>query len=221
MSIVGEFTIPAESFALEHALSTVPEMTLEADRLASHGPNQVFPFIWATGGDFESFQQALEDDPTTTAVSVADEMEDEVLYRLEWSQDFLDLVQEMVDHHAAMLETKAADGQWRLRLRFAEEGMVSEFQAYFRDHGHRFEVHELTHPREPRQREYELSREQYDALVAAVRGGYFQVPRGTSVEEIGERLEISSNAASQRIRRGTHTVLRTALTISDDPGEEA
>lgn len=216
MSIVGEFTISAESLALKYALSTVPEMTIEADRLATHSPNEVFPFFWAIGSDFETFQQALKDDPTTTAVSVAEETEDEVLYRLEWRQDVLDLVKEMVDHHAAISEATAQGGQWHLRLRFANEGMVSEFQKYFQKHGHNFQVHSFTHPRKPCQREYGLTKEQYDALVAAVRSGYYEVPRRTSVEELGEALGISSNAVSQRLRRGTDTALRSALTISDE-----
>jgi hypothetical protein len=116
MSVVGELTIPPESFALEHALSTVPEVTLEADRLATHGPDEVFPFFWAIGDDLATFQQALEDDPSTTAVSVAEETGEEVLYRVEWQQDILDPIHQMIDHHAAISEAKAQDGQWRLRL---------------------------------------------------------------------------------------------------------
>lgn len=216
MSVVGEFTIPAESFILDHALATVPEMTIEADRLASHSPREVFPFFWATGGDFETFQRALEDDPDTTAVSVAEETNDDVLYRLEWRQEVLDLVQEMVDHHAAISEATARDGRWHLRLRFAEEGMVTQFQNHFRDNDHNFEVLNLVHPGQPRQREYGLTAEQFDALVAAVEAGYFEVPRATSIEELGESLDISGNAVSQRLRRGTDVVLRRALTIRDD-----
>lgn len=219
MSVIGEFTIPAESFVLEHALSSNPEMTLEADRLASHSPEEVFPFFWATGGNFDEFQQALEDDPTTTDVSVAEATDDDVLYRLEWDRDVLDLVQQMIDHHAAISEASARGEKWTLRLRFAEAGMVSEFQDYFRERDHQFEVHNLTHPREPRQREYGLTKEQYDALMEAVRGGYYRVPRGTTVDDLSETLGISPNATSQRLRRGTDAVLRTALTISGDVGE--
>lgn len=216
MSVVGEFTIPAESFVLEHALSTAPDITLEADRLATHSPDEVFPYFWAIGGDLELFQQALEDDPTTTAVSVAEETDKEVLYRLEWQRDVLDLIQQMIDHHAAISEAKAQDGQWHLRLRFTDEQLVSKFQSYFQEHGHHFEVHNLVHPSQPRQREYGLTPEQYTALVTAVKGGYFNIPRATSIDELSESLGISGNAVSQRLRRGTDAVLRSALTITDD-----
>lgn len=219
MSIVGEFTIPANGFALDHALSTVPETTIEADRLASHSTMEVLPFLWATGGDLATFQQALEDDPTVTAVTVAEETDDEVLYRMEWCPDFCDLMNEIVDHHAAITEATARDGQWHLNLRFADEEMISEFQDHFRETGHSFEVHQLSRPNEPRQREYGLTEEQYEALVAAARNGYFQVPRATSVEELGEALDVSANAVSQRLRRGSEALVRNALTISDDEME--
>ena len=216
MSVLGDFTIPAKAFALEQALSTDPEMTLEADRLASHSPREVFPFLWATGGEFDGFEGALDDDPTVENVNVADETESEVLYRLKWSDDLCSLVHDMVDHHAAIVEARARDGQWNLRLRFATEELVSSFQDHFRETGHRFEVNQLYHPTEPRQRVFGLTAEQHEALVTAVDAGYFSVPRTASAEEVSERLGISANAVSERVRRGSQTLVRSALMLSDD-----
>lgn len=216
MSVVGDFTIPAGAFALERALSTDPEMTIEADRLASHSPREVFPFLWATGGDFERFYRALEDDPTVTSVGIADETENGVLYRLEWSDAFCNLIHEMVDHHAAIMEAKAHGDEWNLRLRFAEEGMVSSFQNHFRETGHQFDVNQLYHPTEPRQRAFGLTAEQHEALVAAVNEGYFTIPRTASAEEVSETLGISANAVSERIRRGCETLIRSELILPDD-----
>lgn len=216
MSVVGDFTIPAKAFALEQALSTHPEMTIEADRLASHGPKEVFPFLWATGGDSEPFLRALEDDPTVSSVSVADETEAEALYRLEWTDAFCDLVHDMVDHHAAIVEAKAHGDRWNLRLRFAKEEMLSSFQNHFRETGHQFEVNQLYRPAEPRQRAFGLTTEQHEALVVAVNEGYFTIPRTASAEEVSEVLGISANAVSERIRRGCETLIRSGLIVSHD-----
>ncbi|MBX0293402.1 bacterio-opsin activator domain-containing protein [Haloarcula nitratireducens] len=215
MSVVGEFTIPAAAFALEDALAAVPEMTVESDRLASHSPREVFPFLWARGGSFDRFSRALEGDPTVTSADLVDEADDVALYRLEWSEDFRDLVHEMIDHHAAIVEATARDGRWHLRLRFADEGTVSSFQRHFRDTGHEFEVKHLTSPSEPRHRKFGLTPEQYEALVTAAREGYFTIPRTASVEEVGEALGISANAASQRIRRGCETMIQSGLIVPD------
>ena len=219
MSVIGNFRIPSEAFALDGALSAVPEMTVEADRMASHSPREVLPFLWATGGDFEDFQRVAEADPSVETVSVADEVGEEVLYRLVWVDEFRDLIHDMIDHHAAIVEATARDDQWTLRLRFAEEGMVSSFQSHFREIGHEFEVISLGTPTGPRQREYGLTAEQHDALVAAVEAGYFSIPRRTSVEALGETLGISANAASQRVRRGCEALVRSSLTIVEGETE--
>lgn len=217
MSIVGDFSIPSEAFALEHALESVPEITLKADRLASHGPQEVFPFLWATGGDFERLYRAFEDDPTVTSVNICEETKEEVLYRLTWDSEFCSLIQEIVDHHAAILESTAEDGEWNLRLRFAQEEMLSEFQSYFKKNGHEFEVHKLYTPTKPRQRVFGLTAEQHSALVAAVEEGYYSIPRKASTQEIGEVLGISGNAASERIRRGCETLIRSTLMGPEKP----
>ena len=211
MSVVGDFRIPAGSFALEHALPAVPEMRVEADRMSSHSPEEVMPFLWATGGDFEAFADALDEDPLVDTVSVVEEVGEEALYRLVWEEPFLELIHEMVDHHASVLEATARGDHWRLRLRFADEGRVSSFQSHFRETGRRFEVLSLRPPEGPRQREYGLTPEQHEALVTAVRSGYFSIPRETSVEAVGETLGISANAASQRIRRGSEALVRSSL----------
>ena len=219
MSVVGDFSIPADAFALKEALSAVPEMTIEADRLASHSPKGVFPFLWATGGDFDEFLHALEADPTVTSADIAETIDGEVLYRLEWSDKFCELIHEMIDHHAAIVEASAHDAQWNLRLRFADDEMVSSFQRHFQDKGHTFTVNHLSYPTKPRQRAFDLTEEQHEALVTAVQEGYFTIPRTASVKEIGETLGISANAVSQRIRRGSETLIRSGLMSPDNETE--
>lgn len=218
MSVIGDFTVPAEDFALAHALSAVPDLQVEVDRLASHGTMEVMPFVWITGGDVAAVRSAFEADPSVASFTLADEMDDELLVRIGWAERFLDLIDDMIDHHAAVVRAEAAEGRWTIRLRFAEQSMVSEFQSHFRDEGPGFEVHSLTEPAEPRESEYGVTAEQRDALVAAVRSGYFSIPRATSAEELGERLGISANAASERVRRGCETVIRSGLMLPEENG---
>jgi predicted DNA binding protein len=211
MSVVGDFTISTEAFVLDHALSAVPGVTIETDRLASHSPQEVFPFLWATNGEFDRFYQALDEDPSVTRVSVAEETENTMLYQLEWVDEFHDLIHQMVDHHAAILDATAHDGQWHLRLRFADEEMLSTFQTHFRETGREFQVDQRYHPTNSRQRTFGLTAEQREALVTAVNEGYFTIPRTASMTEVSEALNISANAASERIRRGCETLISSGL----------
>lgn len=217
MSVIGDFTVPAESFALAEALSSHPEMQVRADRQATHSPREVFPFIWAVGGDQDSFEDAIDAAPSVESVSVAERTDAAVMYRITWRKPFRELIHDMVDHHASIIKASASNDHWSLRLRFAEEGMVSSFQEHFEETGRHFEVRSLWHPSGPRQREFDLTPEQYEALTTAVRIGYFDVPRRASATDLGERLDISANAASQRVRRGSAALVRSALLIDDGP----
>ncbi|WP_459193875.1 helix-turn-helix domain-containing protein [Halosimplex sp. J119] len=220
MSVLGKFSVPASSFTLESALAATPDIAVDADRNATHGPDQVLPFLWATGGDFEAFHDALEADPEVESVSIAERTDNAVLYRLRWADPFKELVHEMVDHHAAIVEAAAQRDTWTLRLRFGEEEMVSAFQDHFDETGRHFEVRSLWHPSGPRQREFDLTSGQYEALATAVREGYFDVPREASATELGDEMGISANAASQRIRRGSEALVRNALLIDDRNGTD-
>lgn len=212
MSVIGEFTVPAKSFALPEALAVVPAVTVEAERLATHSTMEVLPFLWAIGGS-ENFRETLTADPTVQRATVAEETEGGVLFKVHWHDQVPELVDEMVDHHATIVEAKGRSGEWQLKLRFVEESQVSTFREHFS--GRRFEVRRLYHPTAPHQREYDLTAEQHAALVAALRSGYFGVPRGASVEDLGEELDISANAVSQRLRRGSANLVRNALTFDD------
>lgn len=220
MSVIGDFTVPSEAFALDHALSAHPEVTVEADRLASHSSMEVLPFMWVTGGNAEELKTLLEDDPTVEKVTIADDMEEETLFRFEWTSEFKEFINDVVDHHAVISRAEAADGEWSLRLRFAEESMVSEFQTYFHEQGRAFEVQSLSSPTTPRENEFGMTAAQREALAVAARAGYFEIPREISATEVGELLGISGNAASERIRRGCGAMIDAGLLLNREENRE-
>lgn len=111
MGVTGSFSVPAESFTLHDALVAAPEVTVEADRIASHSTTEVLPFLWVVDEGSDRFRRALAHDPTVTEYSVAEEMDDEVLYRVQWFEEFRALIDEIVNHHAAILEATARDGE--------------------------------------------------------------------------------------------------------------
>lgn len=87
MSIIAEFTVPADRFALYETLSITPGMIVEVERVATHGPDQIMPYFWTSGGDHEEFEAAAKNDPSIEEITKLDELEDAVLYRANWIQD--------------------------------------------------------------------------------------------------------------------------------------
>ncbi|MUV89266.1 hypothetical protein GJ629_04600 [Halapricum sp. CBA1109] len=48
-------------------------------------------------------------------------------------------------------------------------------------------------------------------LQLAVRRGYFTIPREVTLSELAAELDLSSQAASERLRRGIRTLVQTVL----------
>lgn len=66
------------------------------------------------------------------------------------------------------------------------------------------EVDQITH-------DHVLTSSQLDALEAALETGYYDVPRGITLRELAESLDVSASSLSERIRRAEARLVRTHL----------
>jgi predicted DNA binding protein len=213
MSFVAEFFVPTDAFALGDALEAVPEMQVEVERLATHSREWVMPFLWASGGDLDEFESALEDDATVAELTILDRLGEVGLYMIQWSEEVEARVDAMIDQHA-ILQQAVADDEWYLKIRFSDEEHLSGFQEYFESN---FDLYRKYQTTEPKHGEFGLTPEQREVLVVASEFGYFSVPRDATVEDIADRLDISANSVSQRLRRAHDSLIRNTLLVSGRP----
>jgi predicted DNA binding protein len=211
VSVIAEFSVPAESFAFPHALDALPDARVESDRLATHSREWVLPFVWVRADDQDAVETAMRDDPTVDSHQVVQETDGETLYQVVWTDDVVEFVDEVADQHGVVLSATAADDTWNLALRFVSHDVLASFQAYFRERDNPFELQRVTTPSEPRQREFGLTDEQHEALTLAVDAGYYEVPREVSTADIADDLGVSPNAVSERLRRATASLVENAL----------
>lgn len=113
-----------------------------------------------------------------------------------------------------MQEAEAVDRTWYLKLQFVDQEALEEFQTYFNERGYAFELQRMHHGTVPKEREYDLTPEQHEALVTALGMGYFSVPRDAQIEELADELGISTNAVSERLRRATGALTENTLPVS-------
>lgn len=213
MSVITEFTIPAEAFALHKTLEVVPDATIEIERHATHSREWIMPFLWTTGTDTAAIGDALRADPTTQNVHEIETSGSIGHYRVEWREAFQNVIDDIVDRHGIIQEAEATNGQWYLKLKFIDRDAVRDFQAYFDDQGYQFELERLYDATAVREREYDLTPEQHTALTTALQLGYFAVPRRTQIGDLATELGISTTAVSQRLRRATRNLTENTLTI--------
>ncbi|WP_137283719.1 bacterio-opsin activator domain-containing protein [Halorussus salinisoli] len=211
MSVLTGFTVPGDDFLLGWTLEAVPEMRIEIERVAVEDEN-VTPYFWAAGGDFETFDTALADDPTVEKSVVLEEHDDERLYQVRWKRNTKGIVYAVSEADATILQATSEGTDWSVELLFPDDEVVSEFQDYAAAHDLSFDLqwfHQSAHPEAFGK--FDITDEQREALVTAYREGYFEVPGEVSLGELADELDISKNAASARLHRGYANLVENTL----------
>jgi predicted DNA binding protein len=227
MTVLVEVGIPADRFALGRSL-TSPGTDLELGLERVVPVREVVPYVWATGepGAVDGLTERLEASAAAVSVAVLDRLTADgadrcrQLYRVDWRLDELDLVAEVVDGGGAILEGSGTGGRWQFRFRFPDHERVARFHRRLTERDLTgFTVRRIRSldRRTDRDEEVALTPQQREALVLAARCGYFSTPRQVTLAELGDRLDISEQAVSQRLRRATEEVVLSTLGLPDPP----
>ncbi|WP_232702813.1 helix-turn-helix domain-containing protein [Halobacterium wangiae] len=217
MSVIVEFTIPDEEFLLGEVLAEPAGqagLRIELERLVPTG-DAVIPFLWVHGENYEAFEKHINENPVIGRFDALDRADDWVLYRVEWADEPFSLLEIITQSGGAILEGFGNNG-WAFRVRFRDHDALSTF--YNLCTGQDIDIHiersyTLTEKTKFGHR-FDLTQDQREALVLALQEGYFQTPRGTSLADLADKLGISEQAVSNRIRRGNEKVLKQALLSS-------
>jgi predicted DNA binding protein len=215
MSVILDFTIDADGFQLGRVLAPPPEMALEVERIVPTG-SMTIPFVWAIGGDYRTFEEAVRSHPAIKSLTSLDRFGKKGLYRLEWQGAPTDLVAAFEQSDAVILEARGSD-TWKFRLRFTDNDTLSAFYSIVRDLALPIQIDRVHSLSEPfgRGEQFDLSVEQREALSLAHQRGYFASPSEVHLDELASELGISRQAISKRIRRGNEKILQYIFPSSD------
>jgi hypothetical protein len=210
MSIIADFSVPADAFCFAETLATLPEITAELDRLVAYSPDHVMPFIWILDADQDAVDAALVDDPTVVTAATTDAFDDALLYQVTWSDVVSDRLQVILDHDGVVLEARGHGDEWRLEVRFGSREHFSTFEEHFGQYGE-LTLHQLASPQTPGATQYGVTTEQREALLMAYDAGYYEIPSETTGEEIAQNLSISQQSFSRRLKRGVATLIEDTI----------
>jgi len=210
-------TVPAEEFALNYSLRTLPELEVECERIVRSADRAVMPLLWVRYADRDEVEAAFEEDPSVENVTCLSDLENELLYRMDWI-DHVDLLLQMLTNaEATVLDAYGHDGYWKLRVLYPQREEFSATHEFCRGHGLTFEIDSIREiDGEPAGR-FGLTESQYRALVLARRRGYYEVPREATLGELADELDISHQALSERLRRATGSLIEDTLLVGAMP----
>ena len=219
MSVLLEFTVDAGEFKLGHVLSNGGNLHFELERIVPTS-DHVMPFVWvATDGDpavdMPAFEERVRDSDRVRELLALDQVSDGGLYRIEWAEDGEGLIRALAESEATVLEA-VGNATWTFRVRFSDHDHLTDFHNAITDYGTTIHIERTyTFAEETaRRRDFGLTPEQREALVLALRRGYFATPSEASLDELAEELGVTKQAVSNRIRRGNEKMLRPLLLSS-------
>lgn len=219
MSTLAVFRLPPAQSPLAAALSELPEVAVEAERVVTADPAVAMPFLWVVGEAslLERFESRLLTDPGVATAAVLTDLGDERLYAVEWVRGAFESLDHLVANGGTVLSARGDANGWRLRTLFTDhEGLSAAFAAC-RNAGIDVSVEAVHAPDDGAEHgRFGLTADQYATLVAAAERGYFDVPRGVSTEELAADLGITHQALSERLRRAQKALVRNALGVDTE-----
>jgi len=197
-----------DSPLLREALGNAPDVAIghEEQYLTDDGINYLF---WAEGGDLTAFEDGLDADRTVTNVAQLAETEAGRLYRV----TFTDHGEEFAtfpawgDLDISILDSTGSHEGWEVRMRMPDRDALREFRDVCAERDIPLDLVSIYEERGNGASDRELTAEQRQALAVARELGYFDVPREASMTDIASELGISTQAVSERIRRGTDSLV--------------
>lgn len=216
--IIAEYTL--EHPILRETFQRVSgmELTVEDTYVDPTGQKQVL--AWIDCADFDALDAAIADDATVAEPTVFTEAGGHRLYRfaLSGEGDETSIMPVLLEVGGVELETIATSKGWRNRTRYPSKEAFEQVRQFCLDHDIGFQFHRIYEPSEVAGPNIpELSDAQRTTLIEAVDSGYLDIPRESSLDELGKRLEISESAASERFRRGVKTLIEQTVYPDDKP----
>ncbi|WP_049999289.1 helix-turn-helix domain-containing protein [Halococcus sediminicola] len=216
MASIVRGTIPAEEFALYDASSSLENVEYEVERVVESAEGVVMPLVWIRGSDTEAITDAFATDSSVRDLSLLAEFDDELLYRMEWTEDVAVVIQMLTNSEATIMDAYGKDGWWTLRVLYPIREAVSKTVEFCREEGLTFDIEMIREMEGEPAGRYGLTDNQYEALRVASELGYFKVPREIDMNELAEELDISHQALSERLRRAYDTLVEDAVLVGSD-----
>lgn len=213
MATVMEFSSPADEFPLGSVFETLPDVTVELERLIPH-ESLTIPYFWVRGAEAQDIEAAFEAHAGVVSIELIDDIEDEYLMRAEWAGEYFGILSALAQANIVVLSGIGRKDGWSFEVRGENREAIGDFRQSCQEHDIPIEitsVHELL----PVQGgSYDLTDTQREALVLAFERGYFDSPRDASLQDLADELDITQQSVSSRLRRGHRRLIAATLITS-------
>lgn len=211
MTVITDIAVPADQFALGQLFDEYPDIAIDLERIVPLREG-IIPLFWVEGGEPEAIEATLRADSMTENVTLLTKLDGRYLFEMVWNTNIDALVRPLIESGAEVLRADGGVDRWEFRLQFVNRAKLTDFRERCQANEVDMQLLALYNPAVPLHDDEEpLSDEQFDILATAFEKGYFEVPRDVTLTELADLVGISTNAASQRMRRGLGTLVEGAV----------
>jgi hypothetical protein len=210
--MIAEFDI--DTRAMRSAFENAPQTDASIIQQTACDSDRLDVFVNVARGEFDHFESGLETDGTIGEWTRFSGGNDCRRYRLSLTEEGRELVTYpcWAENGAVFLDGCRRRDGWRFRIQFPEEESLQRYVSYCEDHAIDFRPIRLSRSNDsPGVERFGLTSIQARTLVTASESGFFDIPRGCTLEELADEWEISHQALSERIRRGMGSLVESTL----------
>lgn len=216
MTVIADISVSSDDFVLGQTMRVIPTSRIELEQLVPSG-GLPLPYFWVEEVNVEETEAALSEESAVNTVTQLDSLNGRVLFRIEWTEEVDSFLENLTDYDAAVLEATGTPDNWQFQLRFSSYEVLSGFYRACIDDGVGVQLDRVHNPVEAASRaRFGLTENQESTLITAFKAGYFDIPRGTTIQELGEELDVSDSAISQRLRRANSSLIAATLLTAAD-----
>jgi predicted DNA binding protein len=220
MSITAKIHIRHDRLSLVPTLRALGDASISVIAQGNTDPGNVaFPFlIEYEGGDGRNdVESALAADPTVERFDLVDWFDGTGIYYIRHAADTKLISSIVTEVNGFMVHTETKDDGWLVRLLLPNRAALKTIWDYAGDNDISFDIIEIYGNDDAGgTSSYGLTAEQRAALTLAFERGYFDEPRGSSLNDIAAELDLSSTAVSGRLRRGLRNLVGATLADGTD-----
>ncbi|MHB9285689.1 helix-turn-helix domain-containing protein [Halobacteriales archaeon Cl-PHB] len=214
--LVAEFRVAHPDFPLMETVETTPEFSIRSQFQPGTSTTAPEKFFVVEAPDFDAVEAAARADPSVSEVTNVGDFTDRRTYRVTFTESTFLLSPALVDLGIQIDEIDADGDTWRYRVFAADRPTMLAGLERARESCSRFTLDRLYSPLEDASAGLvDLTPARREALEAAYREGYFDVPRNTSLVDLGEQLGVSDSAMSTRLRRAVHDLVEQTVIVED------
>jgi predicted DNA binding protein len=214
--------IQTGSYFLADTLQNVSETQVSVDNLDATQQIPLRAIVWVDTTDHEKFEFELVEDPTVESYEQLTSANGRYRYSIEYDHDALDiqLYRTLVENEATVYYAARGPGDsgWLVHYTFPDRKRFAAFETTCTDLGVELDINTVAASSEPVTSpsiSNKLTENQREAVLTALQGGYFQIPREMTLSDLGTELGITRQAASERLRRGNRRLIRQLILGED------